>query len=91
MTEFDRSDREEWYRRGYLRGAWDLYRALIPHLSEDARQIAYQWITTDLPDWSGQTRGEPGSDADSTAAPRFRLNELKKPNVRWCRRGVGRN
>ena len=83
MTEFDRSDREEWYRRGYVRGAWDLYRALIPHLSEDARQIAYQWITTDLPDWSGQTRGEPGSDADSTAAPRFRLNELKKKtNVR---------
>jgi hypothetical protein len=39
MTEFDRSDREEWYRRGYVRGAWDLYRALIPHLSEDARQL----------------------------------------------------
>jgi hypothetical protein len=54
MTEFDRSDREEWNRRGYVRGAWHLYRALIPHLSEDARQIAYQWITTDLPNWSAK-------------------------------------
>ena len=29
MTEFDRSDREEWYRRGYVRGAWDLTEPLF--------------------------------------------------------------
>lgn len=78
MTEHDRSDPEEWYRRGYVHGAWHLYRALIPYLPEDARQIAYQWITDDLPDWRNKDRGEPGSDADSAPAPRARLNQLKK-------------
>jgi hypothetical protein len=79
MTEHDRNDPEEWYRRGYVHGAWHLYRALTPHLPEAAREVVYQWITTDLPDWRNQERGEPGSDAESTPAPRSRLNELKKP------------
>jgi hypothetical protein len=78
MTDHDRTDPEEWYRRGYVQGAWHLYRALTAHLTEEAREIAYQWITTDLPDWRNQDHGEPGSESERTPAPRSRLNQLKK-------------
>jgi hypothetical protein len=80
MTEHDKSNPEEWYRRGYVHGAWHLYRALLPYLPEAARETAYLWITTDLADWREQERGEPGSneaELDATPAPRARLRTLK--------------
>jgi hypothetical protein len=80
-TKHDKSDPEEWYRRGYVHGAWHLYRALIPFLPETARETAYLWITTDLADWRSQERGEPGTvegdEADEAPAPRTRLKALK--------------
>jgi hypothetical protein len=77
----DRSDPEEWYRRGYVHGAWHLYRALLPFLPDDTRETAYQWITTDLATWRTQKRSDigtiEGEIADATPAPRARLNKLK--------------
>jgi hypothetical protein len=81
----DHESREDWYRRGYIHGAWHLYRALESCLPEDAREIARSWITEDLYDWrsAGQKANAEtieGEIADATPAPRTRLGQLRKSN-----------
>ncbi len=83
-SKHDPSNPEEWYRRGYVHGAWHLFRALEELLPEAEREIARGWITVDLFDWrevglKGDAERIEGEIADATPAPRARLRKLRKP------------
>jgi hypothetical protein len=70
MTEFDRSDREEWNRRGYVRGAWHLYRAL----SDTFTFRLGSWRRSTLPAFTRRARAA----TVEMNAPRSRIEYISR-------------